>query len=98
MHHGKRPFPSDDQSEEKEDQQDPIFPIYSARSQQDISAIVSALSRVIGNNADHQHQSDPLLDQHMHGNPSLITTPPPHAADHTQSHSLQDDQGMVIST
>ncbi|PON67211.1 AP2/ERF transcription factor [Parasponia andersonii] len=97
MHHGnKRPFPSDE-SEEKEDQ-DPIFPIYSARSQQDMSAMVSALARVIGSNYinindDHQHQADPVL-QNMHGNPSLIATGPSALAEHGQSHhTVQDDQG-----
>ncbi|PON97477.1 AP2/ERF transcription factor [Trema orientale] len=97
MHHGnKRPFPSDE-SEEKEDQ-DSIFPIYSARSQQDMSAMVSALARVIGSNHinindDHQPQADPVL-QHMHGNPSLIATGPSGLAEHVQSHhTVQDDQG-----
>lgn len=46
---GKRPF-SFNESEEKEDinGHDPLFPVYSARSQYDMSAMVSVLSQVIG--------------------------------------------------
>ncbi|XP_059638825.1 ethylene-responsive transcription factor ERF114-like [Cornus florida] len=51
--HGKRPLPSDDSSEKKEEEEEEeknnIFPVYSARSQQDMSAMVSALTQVIGN-------------------------------------------------
>lgn len=49
--HGKRPLPSHE-SEEKEEQQQQnqhqLFPFYSARSQHDMTAMVSALSQVIG--------------------------------------------------
>lgn len=80
--HGKRPLPSDE-AEEKEDQ-DHIFPVYSARSQQDMSAMVSALTQVIGNT-----DKNPLHDL---GNPSPIshhsaTTP------HDQPSQLLQDQG-----
>lgn len=91
---GKRPFPSDHHdSEEKEAAEDHLlFPVYSARSQQDMSAIVSALSRVMGSN-DHmvgQHQSHPLQ---MHGNPSITTNNSGMALQHHQSQPLQEDQG-----
>lgn len=50
--HGKRALPADeseDNPEEYEQDEEPdIFPVYSPRSQQDMSAIVSALSQVIG--------------------------------------------------
>lgn len=46
--HGKRAF-SSNESDEKEDINESIFPIYSARSQYDMSAMVSVLSQVIGN-------------------------------------------------
>ncbi|KAA8542049.1 hypothetical protein F0562_023201 [Nyssa sinensis] len=44
--HGKRALPSD---ESKEQEEEPIFPVYSARSQQDLSAMVSVLTQVLGN-------------------------------------------------
>nr|QNI23898.1 AP2/ERF transcription factor [Camptotheca acuminata] len=44
--HGKRPLPSD---ESKEKEEEHIFPVYSARSQHDLSAMVSALTQVLGN-------------------------------------------------
>nr|CAN73076.1 hypothetical protein VITISV_032388 [Vitis vinifera] len=83
--HGKRPLPSDE-AEEKEDQ-DHIFPVYSARSQQDMSAMVSALTQVIGNT-----DKNPLHDL---GNPSPIshhsaTTP------HDQPSQLLQDQGNQL--
>ncbi|CAI9786855.1 unnamed protein product [Fraxinus pennsylvanica] len=43
--HGKRPLPSNESADEDEDP----FPIYSAQSEHDMSAIVSALSQVMGN-------------------------------------------------
>lgn len=93
--HGKRPFPSDhNESEEKEaaapSEDHLLFPVYSARSQQDMSAMVSVLSRVIGGNehmVDHR-QSHRLQ---MHGNPSITTDSG--MAGHDQSQPLQDDQG-----
>ncbi|KAF5743646.1 ethylene-responsive transcription factor [Tripterygium wilfordii] len=57
--YGKRPLPSDE-SEEKEE--DHIFPVYSARSQQDMTAMVSALAQVIGSS-----HGNPDNDQ-VHGN------------------------------
>ncbi|KAA3460541.1 ethylene-responsive transcription factor ERF115-like protein [Gossypium australe] len=90
---GKRPFQySDHESEAKEGTAgaeevdvDPIFPIYSARSQQDMNAMVQALAQVIGNN-----NSNPLLQLHddQHPNPT---------AQQNQSHHQQpqpQDQGM----
>lgn len=49
--HGKRalvPERSEDQDDDHELERDSIFPVYSARSQEDMSAMVSALSQVIG--------------------------------------------------
>ncbi|KAI3686334.1 hypothetical protein L1987_80008 [Smallanthus sonchifolius] len=51
--HGKRALPADDKSEEGpldqyQQDDDQELPLYSPRSQQDMSAIVSALSQVIG--------------------------------------------------
>lgn len=76
---GKRPIPSDESKEKEGDQ---IFPIYSARSQQDMSAMVSALTQVIGNTT---HQN-PVLPSDVHGATSTdsVTTEP-----------IQDHQGNV---
>lgn len=89
---GKRPFQcSDHESEAKEETAgteevdvDTIFPVYSARSQQDMKAMVQALAQVIGNN-----NSNPLLQPHddQHPNPT---------AQQIQSHQQPQpqDQGM----
>lgn len=47
-----------EQDEEEEEEQLPPFPIYSSRSQQDMSAVVSALVQVIGGSTsdDSLHQ------------------------------------------
>ncbi|CAK9186893.1 unnamed protein product [Ilex paraguariensis] len=75
--HGKRPFPLDESEEKKEEQ---IFPIYSARSQQDMSAMVSALSQVIGNNNNNPAS--------VHGDPLII--PQSDTAEQNQSQSVQE--------
>lgn len=59
--HGKRPLPSNESADEDEDP----FPNYSAQSQHDMSAIVSALSQVMGN-TDTNLASLP-------GNPSTLS-------------------------
>ncbi|KAK5777254.1 hypothetical protein PVK06_045221 [Gossypium arboreum] len=93
---GKRPFQySDHESEAKEETAgaeevdvDPIFPVYSARSQQDMNAMVHALAQVIGNN-----NSNPLLQLHddQHPNPT---------AQQNQSHQQPQpqDQGRLESS
>ena len=75
--HGKRPLPLDESEEKKEEQ---IFPIYSARSQQDMSAMVSALSQVIGNNNNNPAP--------VHGNPLIIPQSTPE--EQNQSQSVQE--------
>lgn len=57
--HGKRTVPSEE-TQEKED--DHFFPIYSHRSQQDMSAMVSALAQVIGA-SPNAYQHPPSSDQ-----------------------------------
>ncbi|XWS47740.1 hypothetical protein CRYUN_Cryun13aG0010900 [Craigia yunnanensis] len=84
---GKRPLPSDHESEEKEKEKeeaaDRFFPVYSARSQQDMNTMVQALTQVIGNN------NNPLLQLHDHQNQS-------DTADQNQSqHQQAQDQGNV---
>lgn len=82
--HGKRPLPSNEEEEKAAEDQ---FPIYSARSQQDMSAMVSALSQVISNR-DH----DPLLDHHqLHGTSHPATT-----EQHQSSQPTSLDQGSTM--
>ncbi|KAH9705674.1 protein BONZAI 1 [Citrus sinensis] len=65
--HGKRPL-SSDVSKEKEGEDHLSFPVFSARSQQDMSAMVSALSQVIGNT-----QNSPTSLQ-LSQNPNFTTS------------------------
>lgn len=69
--YGKRPFRADESEETKEgDDDENIFPFFSARSQYDMRAMVSALTQVIGNQSsshdNNQHhpvvynQQDPI--------------------------------------
>lgn len=82
--HGKRTLPSDDESEEK--REDQIFPVYSSRSQQDASVMISSLAQVIGN-------TDQNLLRQVEGNP-LITSQSSTAE--SQSQPLLQAQGIVI--
>ncbi|KZV57940.1 protein with unknown function [Dorcoceras hygrometricum] len=64
---GKRPFSSDEPKAKEEhdhhhDIQESLFPAYSARSLQDMSAIVSVLSQVIGSTGENQDPSDSVGD------------------------------------
>ena len=80
---GKRPLSSDHESEEKEEAADHFFPVYSARSQQDMNTMVQALTQVIGNN-----NNNPLLQLHDHQTQS-------DTADQNQSKLPQaQDQGI----
>ena len=86
---GKRPLPSDHESEEKEKEEAAgrFFPVYSARSQQEMNTMVQALSQVIGNN-----NNNPLLQLHDHQNQS-------DTADQNQSqHQQAQDQGIYTHT
>ncbi|PIM99095.1 hypothetical protein CDL12_28414 [Handroanthus impetiginosus] len=61
--HGKRPH-SSNEPEDKEDHNmdDPVFfPVYSARSQQDMSAMVTVLSQVLGYTGENQTPSSDCL-------------------------------------
>ena len=50
MNNGKRPFRAGESEEKKEaDDDENIFPFFSARSEYDTRAMVSALTQVIGN-------------------------------------------------
>lgn len=59
---GKRPFSSDEPKAKEEDsdfnEDESEFPVYSARSQHDMSAIVSVLSQVLGSTGENQASSD----------------------------------------
>ncbi|KAK4354401.1 hypothetical protein RND71_026595 [Anisodus tanguticus] len=74
MGHGKRPF-SFNESEEKEDIEQDIFPIYSARSQHDMSAMISVLSQVIGNTNITNNNTN-ISSSSVHGiNPLTLPQP-----------------------
>lgn len=60
--HGKRPLPSNE--EEEEEAGGAAFPVYSARSQHDMSVMVSALSQVISSSSSHHDQSTLTLQHH----------------------------------
>lgn len=79
--HGKRPFPSNEAEEKEEDH---IFPVYSARAQQEMTTMVSALAQVISNSDQNPVQ--------VHGNP-IITS----QSGTTEQHQSQPavDQGIV---
>lgn len=62
--YGKRPFRNDESEEKKEvDDDENIFPSFSARSQYDMRAMVSALTQVIGNqsNSHDNYQHHPVV-------------------------------------
>ncbi|KAL0342254.1 UNVERIFIED_CONTAM: Ethylene-responsive transcription factor [Sesamum calycinum] len=74
--HGKRPF-SPNESEEKEDvdrteEQPLFFPIYSARSQHDMSAMVAVLSQVLGRTGENP---PPPSEYSLHGSTSVAQLP-----------------------
>jgi hypothetical protein len=77
---GKRPISSDESSEkikeeEEEEEEEHMmnFPIYSARSEQDTAAMVSALSQVIGNIGSTAADDRTLVLPHdFHGIPSAF--------------------------
>lgn len=84
--HGKRPLPPNEEEEKAEEDE---FPVYSARSQQDMSAMISALSQVISN-----REENPLPQ--LHANP-FITPHLPATTDqqqHDQSQPTTLDQGI----
>ncbi|OIT36443.1 PREDICTED: ethylene-responsive transcription factor ERF114-like [Nicotiana attenuata] len=98
--YGKRPF-SSNESEEKEDntnttttttnEEEPIFPFYSARSQHDMSAMVSVLSQVIGNTTTTNNNTNiSSVNSSVHGiNP--LTLPQSAGANlQNQSQSIQE--------
>lgn len=89
---GKRSLPSNE-SEKKEEEAEEyhrnIFPVYSTRSQQDNSAMVSALAQVIANT----HDQNPLqVDHQLHENP-VITSALNHV-EQSQPAELQDQGNM----
>lgn len=77
--HGKCPLSSPYELEEKEEVQH-MFPFFSAQSQHDMNAMVSALSQVIGSNDNSQVSSFPVS--------SLSHVNQPGVVDGNQSQSL----------
>lgn len=83
--HGKRALVPE-RSEDQDD--DSIFPVYSARSQEDMSAMVSALSQVIG--ASSAGQSYPSVPVSVSGSGET-----PQQIQSSQPTRLNDDQQGV---
>lgn len=104
--HGKVPLLSDDQSSDERVEQDytylnnithrcnndSIFPVYSARSEQDTRVMVSALTQVINNNDNTSSCSD-NYDQTPHGNFQNYRNPKPPVNPIFQSQPTQN-QGL----
>lgn len=65
--YGNMPFGGDEPEEDEN-----LFPFYSARSQHDMSVMVSALSQVIGNQENSSHDSPSV---HNPQDPSLPVAP-----------------------
>lgn len=78
--HGKRPLPSDEPEEKEEDH---TFPVYSARSQQDMDVMVSALAQVIGSSHNNSAQ--------VHENPLTSTQS---STENDQTQPAVQDQGI----
>lgn len=89
---GKWSLPSNESEKKEEEAQEyhrNIFPVYSTRSQQDNSAMVSVLTQVIA----HAHDQNPLqVDNQLHDNP-VITSALNHV-EQSQPADLQD-QGIT---
>ncbi|XP_010546103.2 PREDICTED: ethylene-responsive transcription factor ERF114 [Tarenaya hassleriana] len=60
---GKRPFRSDESEKEGAEDDENVFPVFSARSQHDMRVMVSALTQVIGSNHTNQRNSVNPNDQ-----------------------------------
>ncbi|XP_010527717.1 PREDICTED: ethylene-responsive transcription factor ERF114-like isoform X2 [Tarenaya hassleriana] len=81
---GKRPFRTDEWEKEEADDDENIFPVFSAQSQHDTRVMVSALTQVIGsNNADQSSTSHENIN-HIYPNhqtsvydPQYHSQPPP---------------------
>ncbi|XP_057419183.1 ethylene-responsive transcription factor ERF114-like [Lotus japonicus] len=84
--HGKRPLPLEE-AEEKLEEEQVAFPIYSTRSQQDMSAVVSALVQVIGGGGTDS----------LHNQPPIITPSEELTSDSAKEQSQpRQDQGNII--
>ncbi|KAK3042483.1 hypothetical protein RJ639_000207, partial [Escallonia herrerae] len=85
--HGKRPLPPHESEEKAEEEEiELIFPVYSARSQQDMSAMVSALSQVIGSSNQQNPHADSLHAAHNPISQSSTTQ-------HSQSQQPTQEEG-----
>lgn len=76
-----------EEAEEKLEEEQVAFPIYSTRSQQDMSAVVSALVQVIGGGGTDS----------LHKQPPIITPSEELTSDSAKEQSQpRQDQGMFI--
>lgn len=88
--YGKRPYGGDESVEREEAEEDEnLFPVFSARSQHDMRVMVSALTQVIGNQQSNSHDNMSSLDNH----PSVYNPQDPNQ----QVAPTHQDQGMYIN-
>ncbi|GMQ09496.1 hypothetical protein CsSME_00052855 [Camellia sinensis var. sinensis] len=94
--HGKRPLPSnesekkakEEDAEYEEDEDGHIFPIYSARSQHDLTTMVSALTQVIGN-TNTTSQQTPLHHHPFHASSQSTVADQPNQSQPSQDQGTQ---------
>ncbi|KAG8379572.1 hypothetical protein BUALT_Bualt07G0102900 [Buddleja alternifolia] len=104
MHHGKRPLSSSNEGEEKQDHNNNpySFPVYSsARSQYDMSAMVSVLSQVLGGGSAGEQNPQPSSSDHDNSLGILphhqsSTTAPLHNQPQPQLMTTTQEQGNYI--
>ena len=90
--HGKRALVRDGSEEKDEDhesERDSIFPVYSARSQEDMSAMVSALSQVIGASSGGQFYPSEAVSAYTEATQQIQSSQPARN---------DDQQGVVFNS
>lgn len=98
---GKRPFSSDEPKAKEEDdhidQDESLFLAYSDRSRQDMSAIVSVLSQVLGSTGKNQSSLDSVIDSSATVSANLQSTAPaPVRQNQSQVIKGKEDPGQKI--
>lgn len=72
---GKMSFGGDEPEEKEEAEEDEnLFPVFSARSQHDMRVMVSALTQVIGNQQTNSHESPSVYNPQDSSQPVLAPT------------------------
>ncbi|KAL1814540.1 hypothetical protein ACET3Z_017114 [Daucus carota] len=90
--HGKRALVRDGSEEKDEDhesERDSIFPVYSARSQEDMSAMVSALSQVIGASSGGQFYPSEAVSAYTEATQQIQSSQPARNDDQQGNQALR---------